>query len=102
VNALYICEESRPTLPNTGTLSAGWAAPVIALLYTLSTHHHPILLSKLFLTTLLSELVLLLSLLKAFYKASILFLLMHDTPTREVISSPFNASISFTEWQRSK
>jgi hypothetical protein len=78
-------------------------ALVIALLYTLSTHHHSILLPKLFLTTPSFELVLLLLvLLKAFYKAFILFLFMHNTPTREVISSLFNTGISFTEWQRSK
>jgi hypothetical protein len=51
VSTPYIYEESRPTLPNVGTSSASWMASVIALSYTLSTHYHPILPSKLFLTT---------------------------------------------------
>jgi hypothetical protein len=43
VGTFYICEEPRLTLPNMDTSSTGWAAPVIALSCTLSTHHHPFL-----------------------------------------------------------
>jgi hypothetical protein len=37
VSTPYIYEESRPILPNIDTSSSGWATPVIALLYTLTT-----------------------------------------------------------------
>jgi hypothetical protein len=79
-----------------GTLSAGWVVPVIALLYTISTHrHHIYLLSYSHYTS--SESALLLSFLQLFSKAYIFFLLMHDTSTREVIPSPFNSGISLVE-----
>jgi hypothetical protein len=97
VSILYICRGSRPILPNVDTSSAGWIAPVIAFLYTLSTHHH---LSYLYYYFSLHH-----HLSKFFFflfqklsnKAYIFFLSMHDTPTRKVISSLFNAGISFME-----
>jgi hypothetical protein len=87
----YICKESRPTLPNTDTLSTSWTIPVIAFSYTLSTHQYssiPIFLLILLLTTLSSKLVLFFFLFqKLSYKASIFFLFIHNTSTKEVISS---------------
>jgi hypothetical protein len=74
---------------------------VIALLYTISTHQHHIYLLILFSLHII-QICPSSSLPQLFTKAYIFFLFMHDTSTREVIPSPFNAGIFLVKQQRSK
>jgi hypothetical protein len=102
VSTSYICKESRLILLNANTLSASWTVSVIALLYTLSTHQHPSFSYYYFsLHFNLNKSHFFFLFQKLSYKASILLLFMHNTPTRKVISS-LQCWYIFAEQQKSK